>query len=62
MIVNSEKLKEKDEELTENCSIITDEEEVQIPPKAPRLRAEPLKFDSLDMCPLNAFQVLYIQN
>lgn len=55
MIVNSEKLKEKDEELTENCSIITDEEEVQIPPKAPRLRAEPLKFDSLDMCPLNAF-------
>jgi len=28
MIVNSEKLKEKDEELTENCSIITDEEEV----------------------------------
>ena len=60
--VNSDKFTEKDEELTENSSNITHEEEVLMPPKAPRLRAEPLKFDPFDMCTLTAFQVFYVQN
>jgi hypothetical protein len=61
-IVNLKKVTEKEEELTENSSIITHEEEVQMPPKAPKLRAEPLKFDQIDICTFTASQVLYVQN
>ncbi len=61
-IVYSNKVTENEEELTENCSIITHEEEILVPPKAPKLRAEPLKFDQLDISTFTASQVLYVQN
>ncbi len=53
-IVNSNKITDNEEELTENCSIITHEEEVLVPPKAPKLRAEHLKFDQLEMTTFTA--------
>ena len=33
-----------------------------MPPKAPKLRAEPLKFDQLNISTFTASQVLYTQN
>jgi len=61
-IVYSNKITENEEELTENCSIITHEEEILVPPKAPKLSAKNLIFDQLDISTFTASQVLYVQD